>query len=329
MIPEEPLQVLIQDLGLSMPQIELSALQGGFNNRVFRVDGPERSYLLKHYYAHQSDFPRLRQEFAFSQYLADQCPGRSPIPYAQNPEAGLAIYEWIEGQPYQKSEIAETDLQAAVDFILTMQSHAARALALPAASESCWDLRDHVNHLEQRLERLQIIEAHTATHQEALHWIQMVLLPLASHCIAEVRSTLETTSELNRRLRPEERWLSPSDFGFHNALRTSKGPVFLDFEYAGWDDLAQLLSDFYAQFEVPPPRASFERVASHLVQQTQEPDWHLQRLKCIFPIHILKWCCIALNHFCATKSANRDFANKGEQLNAQLIKAKQVLQPLI
>ena len=42
------------------------------------------------------------------------------------------------------------------------------------------------------------------------------------------------------------RTLSPSDFGFHNALRTPAGTmVFLDFEYFGWDDPAKTGFGFF------------------------------------------------------------------------------------
>ena len=52
-----------------------------------------------------------------------------------------------------------------------------------------------------------------------------------------------------------DRVVSPSDFGFHNALRTEDGRLaFLDFEYAGWDDPAKLVCDFELQPAVPAPR---------------------------------------------------------------------------
>ena len=39
--------------------------------------------------------------------------------------------------------------------------------------------------------------------------------------------------------------LSPSDFGFHNAILKESGDlVFLDFEYFGRDDPVKLMADF-------------------------------------------------------------------------------------
>ena len=43
----------------------------------------------------------------------------------------------------------------------------------------------------------------------------------------------------------EDLQISPSDFGFHNALRTNTGPVFFDFEFSGWDDPAKTIIDFF------------------------------------------------------------------------------------
>ena len=52
-------------------------------------------------------------------------------------------------------------------------------------------------------------------------------------------------------LAPQHRCLSPSDFGFHNALLRGRPGVpgardwvFLDFEYFGWDDPAKTVPIF-------------------------------------------------------------------------------------
>jgi hypothetical protein len=48
--------------------------------------------------------------------------------------------------------------------------------------------------------------------------------------------------------------ISPSDFGLHNAIIDGKGTVhFIDFEYAGWDDLLKTEVDFSEQPCYPSP----------------------------------------------------------------------------
>ena len=50
--------------------------------------------------------------------------------------------------------------------------------------------------------------------------------------------------ELHSAPTPPRRSLSPSDFGFHNALLEADGRLtFVDFEYFGWDDPVKIVAD--------------------------------------------------------------------------------------
>ena len=61
-------------------------------------------------------------------------------------------------------------------------------------------------------------------------------------------------SDLPRKVAKEEKSLSPSDFGFHNMLIDKNGRLrFIDFEYAGWDDPAKIICDFFCQPKFPVP----------------------------------------------------------------------------
>ncbi|PIQ25947.1 hypothetical protein COW36_02945 [bacterium (Candidatus Blackallbacteria) CG17_big_fil_post_rev_8_21_14_2_50_48_46] len=323
---------LLKAADLPWQNYETLALPGGWNNRVFRLETQAGPYLLKQYFpAAEGGFPKLAQEFAFSAYLEQQYPGHSPKPYAQDREVGLAIFEWIEGHAYQAGQVTLADAQAALDFILGIQSASPEALSLPSAAERCFCLSDHLLHLQKRLERLHtIVASESAEHELARHWFQTALFPQAQAVIASLETELRIHPHFNRALLPEEACLSPSDFGFHNALRTPRGPVFLDFEYAGWDDPAQLLCDFYAQFEVPAPAETRQTFATALAARSNCPDWHRQRFALIEPVHLLKWACIALNHFCPHKGDHRAFSQKvtAEQRQFQLLKAERVLQKL-
>ena len=62
--------------------------------------------------------------------------------------------------------------------------------------------------------------------------------------------------DMDHPLDTQESVLSPSDFGFHNALLGPDGKLcFIDFEYAGWDDPAKLICDFFCQPQTPVPQA--------------------------------------------------------------------------
>ena len=80
--------------------------------------------------------------------------------------------------------------------------------------------------------------------------------------------------------------ISPSDFGFHNTLVRPDGELqFLDFEYAGFDDPAKLVGDFYACPEIPTPQETFERFVDRLVFSLNSPrPFAIARSSCETPI---------------------------------------------
>jgi hypothetical protein len=135
-------------------------------------------------------------------------------------------------------------------------------------------------------------------------------------------------------LLPEaQRILSPSDIGFHNALRVSGGElVFIDFEYFGWDDPAKLISDFVLQPEVQLDRALLDRFRDgvfRLVGDVTLPD----RYRLYVQLFRLKWVLILLNEYLRDDRSRRQLAGVDGTdwpavLARQLEKARKMIQPL-
>ncbi len=100
------------------------------------------------------------------------------------------------------------------------------------------------------------------------------------------------------RLAPEAEILSPSDFGFHNALADAAGTLtFLDFEYAGRDDPAKLVSDFFCCPEVPVPlRFRSEFVATLAEGLPLDPAFP-SRCDRLLDVYRFKWIAIIMNEF--------------------------------
>jgi hypothetical protein len=118
-----------------------------------------------------------------------------------------------------------------------------------------------------------------------------------------------------------ERIVSPSDFGFHNAIeRDDNGALcFHDFEYAGWDDPAKLFGDMFNQIECPLPVAFLPEVAACLLSLSSQRDDLASRMRWLLPVYGVKWCCIALNPLLTTEAARRSFAghDAGQQERAR------------
>jgi hypothetical protein len=126
------------------------------------------------------------------------------------------------------------------------------------------------------------------------------------------------------------RTLSPSDFGFHNAIRNrEKSLIFYDFEYFGWDDPVKLCSDFLLH----PGMSLSDRATARFWSGVQavfagDPDFR-RRFDRSFPLFGLRWCMILLNEFLPEGLARRRYAGQrrdNEEIRiAQLTKAHKML----
>ena len=291
----------------------LVSFNGGSNNRTYRLDTSAGAFVVKQYFRHESDTrDRLLAEFEFLEYASKAAPSMAPAPFAMDNSRGMALYEFIEGQPYKAGEITWVQVRKAADFFNALNNPSARKYVptLPVASEACFSITDHLNLIAARLDRLRAIELSSdedLAAQALIEQIHYCWLTLSKQVISFL-----TPSGRNpdAPLDPDQRCLSPSDFGFHNALARSDGdPCFLDFEYAGWDDPAKMTGDFFAQLAVPVPGNLFEAFVRETTATFPRSHELVERACLLRPLYQVKWCCIALNVFLPVNLARRKFAN--------------------
>ncbi len=309
-------------------------LHGGANNAVFRVDVPAGPFLLKQYFAHPDDGrDRFGAEVAFCQFAWEHGIYVPPQLLASSREERLAMFEFIVGRPVAPAEIDAILIGQAVRFGQQLQDArvAPGADALPLAAESCFSIRQHLACVERRIRRLQTLDPKSDLERDVLRFVRDDL----SRCWDETRDRVLVQCQAlgvapEEELRAPDRILSPSDFGFHNALLDHQGRVrFFDFEYTGWDDPAKLVCDFFCQVEVPVPRALFPTFSTGIVSGLPEPECVRQRIDLLFPVYQLKWCCIVLNEFLPLGRARRQFSaahlRPARQPEVQFKKAQQML----
>lgn len=360
--PAEQVWALLKASGWSTGEdgdpadFQLELLSGGWNNRVYKLSsaggstGPEQA-LLKHYYrAAQDQRPRLQHEYTFLSYTSALALP-TPRPLGHLADENMALYSWVDGQRY--SQVGLSELLHALNFLQDLNGWRTAPQAeqrlniwqvvadFPHASEACHSLNDHLEHLNRRMQALSQIDASDPLFAELRQWLSREVEPVWLEILEKIQRVFESRPELWRPLQAVEHCLSPSDFGFHNAIKTPAGPIFIDFEYAGWDDPAQLLGSFFAQFEVPAPAEAFDDCAQQLAHWYSEPAWQLARMQLLRPIQRLRWLCIALNHFLPAAVERRRFAaqqagwaaptqekHEIRQLQEQARKARRQLQQL-
>lgn len=309
----------------------LQDLAGGGNNRVYLVQTSDARFLLKRYYRDtENTNKRLHSEFAFSSFAWSSGIDAVPRPVAKDEDASLALYEFIDGEPLRAEEIDRGSVRQALAFFLSLNSPERReeARKLPEAAEACFSIEQHLHCVKRRIELLLGMETETSLQREAKRFVQEELSEKWRKIADRVRRwASEEGGDLCQELTSEKRCVSPSDFGFHNALREPDGRLrFFDFEYAGRDDPAKAVCDFFCQPSLPVPSDCWEIFAPPVAEMYEDADLNLRRFEMLLPVYRVKWCCIMLNPFLPAGSSRRSFAMCQRQLDdykeEQLAKAK-------
>jgi hypothetical protein len=304
----------------------LSQLAGGKNNRVYRMETDAGAPLvLKRYFSDPRDGrDRLSAEWNFLERAWQDGVRAVPQALARDTDEDAALYGFVPGRKLVAGELEARHIDAAAEFILAV--NARRRGGLDPASDACFSISDHLQLVERRLLRLATLDPQAPYAADARRLVFTNLRPTWDAVRDRaVREAVSLGLDLHRGLSEAECCLSPSDFGFHNALVADNGPVFLDFEYAGRDDPAKLVTDFFCQPEVPVPPEHRDRFIGKLASGLALDQAALARCKFLLDVCRVKWACILLNEFLPDGAARRAFADPGERdvrCAAQLEKAK-------
>lgn len=333
---EKQVDALLSQAQLSREKLRIKRCAMGGNNRTYRVETCEGAFAVKQYFSHNIDTrDRLGAEFAFLSYAEKVAKEMVPKPYAQNPHHKIALYEFIEGVPLAPSSITEVEVNAAIAFfcLLNKPENRIQSHQLKNASEACFSIQEHIHLIDSRIKQIQQISADTEEMRVAQHHAEKLNKYWSTWVTKTALIAREEGFDLAAPLEPHQRCISPSDFGFHNALRVSDNRIcFLDFEYAGWDDPGKMVGDFFAQIAVPVPEKFFDQFISKTMVLFPGSENLVRRAKILRPAYQMKWCCIALNVFLPHHLARRKFADESLDAialqRAQLTKCECLMQSL-
>jgi hypothetical protein len=330
-----PVEALLASIALSATICSIETCTIGGNNRTYKIKTADNVFIAKKYFRHQGDTrDRLATEYSFLSYAEKAASGLTPQPLACDLKTGFALYEFVNGQAFRPGDVTAVHVDRAADFFCALNAPQNRSSAtLPTASEACFSISEHLELIEGRLNRLLAIEP----QDDEDHLARPFFEALNAHWQTLAQEVAVDAADagfvLSAPLAIAQRCISPSDFGFHNALHENSGAIrFLDFEYAGWDDPAKMAGDFFAQLAVPVPGNFFERFVERTMAPFPDSISLIRRAELLRPVYQVKWCCIALNVFLPVHLARRQFANPGLDTialkRAQISKAKKLFQSL-
>lgn len=308
----------------------LSAVErhfGGGNNRLFRArtaDG--RSFALKEYPRRANDpRDRLAVEYGTLEFLGAHSSLSVPRAYAADRGEGFALYEWIEGGPVTRP--SDRDVDAALTFAANLHAirNAPGAGELPLASEACLSGAEIVAQVGRRHDRFKEV---ARSESRLAEFLAADFGPVAEAAIAWSRQGYASCGwSFDAPIPRQQQTLSPSDFGFHNAIRRAAGDlVFVDFEYFGWDDPVKLAADFLQHPGMALSAAQYDRFRAGTERIYGGDSAFAPRLALLYPLYGLRWCMILLNEFLPERWEARRLAgvhvDRDAATSAQLEKAR-------
>jgi hypothetical protein len=311
----------------------VTRLAGGANNIVARVEVDGKPLLAKLYFTHARDpRDRLGTEFGMLEFLWRNGVRCVPGPLRMSRAHNLGLYEFIVGERVAPGQVTAADVEQLVDLLATMWRLRTQpgAEELPPASEAAFTVNGYWANVERRLTRVRAALAERPEVATVAEFVERELVSVAG----AVREFLTVKSAelgvgLDAELPPAQRTLSPADHGFHNVLRRADGRLtFLDFEYAGWDDPAQVIANALLLPEVPLPAEHRVAFVSGLLARLDGAAGVRARLRLTYPMLALKWSLIMLNEFLPVGGERRTFAGANAETRraSQLEKARHQLE---
>ena len=324
---------MLDSISYSNQTVELKPLSASGNNRVFSLQTHNQNFVLKWYFHDEEDTrDRLGVEYSFLEHAWKIGLRSIPQPFAKDSINHIALYEFVDGVKLSPQDISLNHIEQAAEFFADLNSNDSheKALNLHTASEACFSFAEHFEMVHKRLDRFKYIQIKDDIDRSATVFIKDLVTTwqrLQDHLLKRILSIgLDLRSSLNR----NQRCISPSDFGFHNALLRDNGSLcFIDFEYAGWDDPAKAIGDFFSHPGVPVSHEYFDLFLNRALQPYRDTIDEMEvRVRLIEPVFKVKWCCIVLNEFLLSEARRRNFANPTNDIEQrkkiQLVKAQKI-----
>jgi hypothetical protein len=309
----EDVKRLLSASGIASDNLAVRPCREGGNNLVFEIALPERRLIAKQYYRSEHDLrDRLGAEWSFLAYARELGLDSVPAPIARDAGRGLALYEFVDGRKLGAGELNAAHVLAAASFFreLNGENRFDLAASLPDASEACFSVARHIETVEGRVRRLGMIEAKDDLTSAAVKLADRLAVRWRDIRVHIANAAGFLPCGLEGEIPSRQRCVSPSDFGFHNALLKPDGNIcFIDFEYSGWDDPAKMAADFFCQPQVPIDMNRFEDFIDRAMAFSPDDSELKARSRLLLPALRVKWLCIMLNDFLPDAARRRRFAN--------------------
>jgi hypothetical protein len=305
-------------------------LEGRGNSTIYKVHLSDTNKAALKIYPEISYHNRLKSEFMSTEIFKELNIRNVQRPIAFDSNLDIASYEWIEGE--KVSNFGKKEIKDATSFLSTLHQNSKmkQFKFFPMAADACPRGIDIELQIERRLRQFDEL---STKYSELDQFLKNDFKPISKEIIFWSKTSWPGNLSYIEPIEKDKLILSPSDFGFHNSLRShNENLIFHDFEYFGWDDPVKLICDFshHAAMDL-----SEELEQIWFLEVSKIYGKHLlARTRAAWPMYGLNWCLIILNEFkdevwsrrCAADKSKSDLREK--HLSIQLRKSRNKLNEL-
>lgn len=301
--------VIAKHFGISIDEFE--SLDGGFNNKIFKVSSENgKSYLFKRYF--KDDRNRLNREFSAFKYLRSLGETRLPVPFFKDEDKGYAVYSFETGIVKSGRELVKKDLDRFLSFIFKIQNikPIETKQNFPNAVLSTQSAEQFSNVILEKIKKFEELIKTPKTSPDIVNFSK------GTKVLERINGQIKNLKRMSGDSFSEEiddslMRLSPVDFGPHNAIFKDNGDVcFIDFEYFGWDDPSKIVANFVThEGSWGLSNENIRYFINKYRSESMLPKDIIDRVKIFVPLQALNWIGILLWSFTPQKLESRKFAD--------------------
>ncbi len=313
--------IILSRLGLENTNpgaFEVLKSGGGKNSQILRLKTSSADIAVKLF--HSGDGSRkdnfFREKAAY-ELLSEKGFSNILKYYFSDEDRLFLVLKYIDGKNCRNMPADAAMIEQAVDFAMKLYRLSEKKHNIGKASEAGFTIEEVFAITGKRLDRLKSLPGDKGIYLDLFDFLKRF-----EAYFQGLENHMKNMDEFNRKLRTHEITLSPSDFGFHNAVMNNTGELFfLDFEHFGLDDPAKLIADFVLH----PAMALTDETKRDFVFKMLE-GFNIKglqsRLRVLYPVFALKWCMIFLNEFISNDLERRRFAGAvpGDEDNENMLK---------
>ena len=290
---DKALATLNNNLG---PILHIERIEGGVNSKVYKIQMTCGAiFALKLYKPPSRKDKRKRHEIEslFLKHCQEQGIRVTTKVIYEEPNEYWAIHEWLDGE--KPNKMNSKIIQEIIKFLkelnrVPVSSSMFREIQ---ASDNCLSTNDFIANINRRLLSLNQLILNRSSGRSVAALIEEKIIPWA------LKETILLKKKIDQKHWNAEKridLISPSDVGIHNILQTSNNTYFIDFEYAGRDEMAKLIGDWIHRPGQNITKSLEEDFLNNFKASFPEGDSALLRYLDLKNIITIKWLIIKVNN---------------------------------